>query len=75
MYSAGDISAMYTGEDYSQNPYFSYDVEKFQTRAKGRYANYVKALSDIESRVGAGKLLDVGWVVRIGRYLGVKDRR
>ncbi|MEK6802008.1 MAG: class I SAM-dependent methyltransferase [Nitrospirota bacterium] len=73
MYSAGDIAAMYTGEEYSRNPYFSYDVGEFKALARGRYANYVKALSDIESMVGVGNLLDVG--CGAGAFLNVARQR
>lgn len=73
MYSAGDITAMYTGEEYSRNPYFSYDVREFKELARGRYANYVKALSAIESMVGVGRLLDVG--CGSGAFLNLAQQR
>jgi 2-polyprenyl-3-methyl-5-hydroxy-6-metoxy-1,4-benzoquinol methylase len=73
MYSTGDITAMYTGEEYSRNPYFSYDVGEFKKTARGRYCNYVQALSAIESMVGVGKLLDLG--CGSGAFLSVAQER
>lgn len=73
MYSSGDITAMYTGDEYSQNPYFSYNVEEFKDAAQGRYANYIGALSAIASRVKVGKLLDVG--CGSGAFMSVAQQR
>jgi len=73
MYSTGDITAMYTGDEYSQNPYFSYNVEEFKEAARGRYANYIGALSAIASRVKAGTLLDVG--CGSGAFLNLAQQR
>lgn len=73
MYSTSDITAMYTGDEYSQNPYFSYDVEGFKEAAQGRYANYISALSAIATRVKVGKLLDVG--CGSGAFLNVAQQR
>ena len=73
MYSTSDITAMYTGDEYSQNPYFSYNVEEFKEAAQGRYANYLGALSAIASRVEIGTLLDVG--CGSGAFLNVAQQR
>ena len=61
-YSTSDITAMYTGDQYSQNPYFSYNVEEFKEDAQARYFNYLVALSAIASNVNGRKLLDVAVV-------------
>ena len=73
MYSAADISAMYTGDEYSQNPYFSYQVDEFKEAAQGRYANYIGGLSAIASRAKVGKLLDVG--CGSGAFLNLAQQR
>ncbi len=73
MYSLGDITAMYTGDEYSQNPYFSYNAEEFKAAARGRFANYVGALSAIASKVKVGRLLDVG--CGSGAFLNVAQQR
>ncbi len=73
MYSLGDITAMYTGDEYSQNPYFSYNAEEFKVAARGRFANYVGALSAIASKVKVGRLLDVG--CGSGAFLNVAQQR
>lgn len=73
MYSPGDITAMYTGDEYSKNPYFSYDIDQFQQTARGRYGNYAGALSAIEARIGVGTLLDVG--CGSGAFLTVAQQR
>lgn len=73
MYSLGDITAMYTGDEYSQNPYFSYNAKEFKAAARGRFANYVGALSAIASKVKVGRLLDVG--CGSGAFLNVAQQR
>lgn len=73
MYSTSDITAMYTGDQYSQNPYFSYNVEEFKEDAQARYFNYLVALSAIASNVNGRKLLDVG--CGSGAFLNVAQQR
>ena len=73
MYSTSDVTAMYTGDQYSQNPYFSYNVEEFKADAQARYFNYLVALSAIASNVNGRKLLDVG--CGSGAFLNVAQQR
>lgn len=60
MYSAGDITAMYTSEEYARNPYFSYDLARFKTAARRRHDHYLRALASVEAKIGVATLLDVG---------------
>lgn len=73
LYSASDITAMYVGEEYARNPYFSYDVKQFRSLARERYENYDHALTTIEAIKGRGKLLDVG--CGSGAFLSLAKQR
>ncbi len=49
LYSPSDIVAMYAGEEYAHNPYFSCDVKQFRSLARERFNNFDSALTIIES--------------------------
>ena len=73
LYSRSDITAMYVGEEYAQNPYFSYDLKQFRFSARERYENYDRALTIIEASKNRGKLLDVG--CGAGAFLSLAKQR